>query len=82
MRIPRWLRLWPRDETISREVEAERDPDPLERELVEQDIGAYKADVFTEAGNGSVSPTLQPALPSELYEELEHDEERPRDVAP
>jgi hypothetical protein len=33
--------------------------------------------VFAEAGDGSI--TLQPALPSELHEELEHDEERPRD---
>jgi hypothetical protein len=82
MRIPRWLRLWSREETVSREVEGERDPDVVERELIEQDLEGYKADVFTEAGNGSVAPTLQPGLPSELYEELEHDEERPRDLAP
>ena len=35
--------------------------------------------MFEEAGDGSITPTLQLALPSELYEELEHDEERPRD---
>lgn len=82
MRMPRWMRLWSREETVSREIEAERDPNPLERELIELDIDAYKEDVFAAAGNGSVFPTLQPALPSELYEELEHDEERPRDPAP
>ena len=82
MRIPRWLQLWPREETANRDVESRRDLDRLEHELIEQDIDAYKEDVFAAAGNGSVSPTLQPALPSELYEELEHDEERPRDLAP
>lgn len=81
MRVPAWLRLWSREETVSREVEALRDRDPLERELIEQDIDAYKEDVFAEAGDGSVGPTLQPALPSEFYEELEHDQERPRDLA-
>ena len=82
MRIPRWLRLWSREETASRDLESHRDPDRLERELIEQDIDAYKQDVFAEGGNGSFVPTLQPALPSELYEELEHDEERPRELAP
>ena len=85
MRQPRWLshvRLWSREETVSRDIESHRDRDPLERELIEQDIDAYKEDVFVEGGNGSFVPTLQPALPSELYEELEHDEERPRDPAP
>ncbi len=82
MRLPRWLHLWSRDETVRREIESLRDPDPLERELVEQDVDAYKEDVFAQAGNGSVAATLQPAPPSELYEELEHDEERPRDPAP
>ena len=85
MRLPHWLgrmRLWSRDETARREVEALRDRDPLERELIEQDVDGYKEDVFAEGGNGSVGPTLQPALPSELYEEFEHDEEAPRDLAP
>ena len=82
MRIPRWLQLWPREETANRDVESRRDLDRLEDELIEQDIDAYKEDVFAAAGNGSVSPTLQPALPSELYEELEHEEERPRELAP
>ena len=82
MRVPDWLRLWSRKDTVSRDIESHRDPDRLERELIEQDIDAYKEDVFAEAGNGSVAPTLQPALPSELYEDFEHDEERPRDPAP
>jgi hypothetical protein len=84
MRYPGWLsrmRARFRNEAIRRDIESRRTTDPLERELVEQDIDAYKADVFTEAGDGSVSPTLAPADPSELYEELEHDEERPRDPA-
>jgi hypothetical protein len=85
MRLQRWLsgiRLWSREETARREVESRRDPDLVERELVEQDIDGYKEDVFAQAGNGSVGPTLQPALPSELYEELEHDEEAPPDPTP
>lgn len=81
MGVLRWLRLWSREETVSRETESRRDRDPLERELIEQDIDAYKGDVFAEAGDGSVAATLQPALPSELYQELEHDEERPREPA-
>lgn len=84
MRHRRWmshLRLWSRNETVRREIEARRDPDPLERELVEQDIDGYKEDVFAAGGDGSILPTLQPALPSELYEELEHDEEAPREQA-
>ena len=85
MRRLRWLsgmRLWSRNDTVRREIEARRDPDRLERELVEQDIDGYKADVFAAGGDGSVGPTLPPALPSELYEKLEHDEEAPRDRAP
>jgi hypothetical protein len=84
MRFQRWsrgMRLWSRDDTARREVESRRDADLLERELIEQDIDAYKEDVFAQAGNGSVGPTLQPALPSELYDELEHDEEAPRNPA-
>lgn len=82
LRWPSGMRLWSRSETVRREIEASRDPDPLERELVEQDIDGYKADVFAEGGDGSVGPTLPVARPSELYEELEHDEDPPRDPAP
>lgn len=82
LRLPGCMRLWSRTETAQREIEVRRDPDVLERELIEQDVDAYKADVFAEGGDGSIGPTLQPALPSELYEELEHDEEAPRDRAP
>ena len=82
LRLPGRIRLWSRTETAQREIESRRDPDVLERELIEQDVDAYKADVFAEGGDGSIGPTLQPALPSELYEELEHDEEAPRDRAP
>jgi hypothetical protein len=76
------MRLWSRNQTVRREIESRRDPDVLERELIAQDVDGYKADVFAEGGDGSVGPTLQPALPSELYQELEHDEEAPRDTAP
>jgi hypothetical protein len=70
-----------RDEAIRRDVESHRTTDPLEREVIDQDIDAYKADVFAEAGDGVMFHTLAPAEPGELYEELEHDEERPRELA-
>ena len=85
MRQPRWVsrvRARSRSEAVRRSIESRRATDPLERELIEQDIDAYKEDVFAEAGNGSAFPTLAPAEPSELYQELEHDEEPPRDPAP
>ena len=84
MRHPRWLnriRARFRDEAVRRDIESHRAMDPLERELIEQDIDAYKGDVFAAAGDGVGFHTLAPAEPGELYEELEHDEEQPRELA-
>jgi hypothetical protein len=86
MRYPqtlRRLRARSRSDEIQRYTESHRTADPLERELLEQDIEGYKGDVFVEAGDGNLGiPMLQPAEPAELYREWEHDEEQPSDPAP
>ena len=53
-----------------------------ERELLEGRIDDWREDVFVAGGDGGASPSLPETTPAGLYEEFEHDSERPRDEAP
>lgn len=56
--------------------------DELEREILRHEMSGVKDDTFVAGGDGFVAPTMPEATPRELYEEFEHDEERPVDRAP
>ena len=68
--------------TAERQREVHEAQDDYERELMEHDVDAAKADTFVAAGDGELVPGLPTATPRELYGEFEHDGERPRDQAP
>jgi hypothetical protein len=75
------LRQWLRGEAVSREVDAARAEGPLERKLLEGDIGEVKSDTALAAGLGA-GALLGPGTADEVYEEFERDEEAPPNSAP
>ena len=70
-----------RERALRGAVAAREAEGPLERELLEGDVDAYKEDVFAAGGDGTVLPTLPTVPPGELFEEFEGDEAAPRDPA-
>jgi hypothetical protein len=53
-----------------------------ERERLEGRVDDWREDVYVAGGDGGVAPALPETTPEGLYEDFEHDSERPPDPAP
>jgi hypothetical protein len=76
------MRLWQRIREVFRGGSLPVDArDPYERQILDHNLDAVKADSFAAAGDG-VMPVLPEATADELYHEFEHEQERPPDPSP